>query len=78
MTALFPVLAADDIDVSYLPGGCTVDTCTSVTVTIDPGKSIPTFIPFAALNLTLPPFTTTLSRESMQSSFNGTANPVCQ
>lgn len=78
MTALFPVLTANDIAVSYLPGACTVNTCTSVTVTIDPGKSIPTFIPFAALNLTLPPFTTTLSRESMQSSFNGTANPVCQ
>lgn len=78
MTALFPILASGDIDLAYLPGGCTVDNCQSVTVTVNAGKSIPTFIPFAALDLSLPPFTTTLSRESMRSSFNGTANPVCQ
>ena len=78
MTALFPILSTNDIDLDYRPANCTVDDCQSVTVTINPNKSIATFIPFAALNLTLPPFTTTLSRESMQSSFNGTANPVCQ
>ncbi len=78
MSALFPTIAIADIDVTYLPGGCTVDTCESVTVTIKSGKSIPTFIPYAALNLTLPPFTTTLPRESMQSIFGGTANPICQ
>lgn len=78
MSGLFPQLGAADIDISYFPGGCDVDSCQSVTVTINPGKAIPTFIPYTALALALPPFTTTLSRESMQSAFNGTANPVCQ
>ncbi len=77
MGALFPQLRPEDIALSYLPAGCNVDSCQSVSVTINAGKSIPTFIPFAAISLTLPPFTTTLSRESMQSSFNGVANPVC-
>lgn len=78
MNALFPTIAIADIDVTYLPGGCTVDTCESVTVAIKPNKEIPTFIPYVALKLILPPFTTTLSRESMQSTFDGTANPICQ
>ena len=78
MNALFPTIATADIDVTYLPGGCTVDTCESVTVAIKPDKKIPTFIPYVALKLILPPFTTTLSRESMQSTFDGTANPICQ
>ena len=78
MNALFPMIATADIDVTYLPVGCTVDTCESVTVAIKPDKEIPTFIPYGALELILPPFTTTLSRESMQSTFDGTANPICQ
>lgn len=78
MVALFPTLSAGDINLSYTPSACTVDTCQSVTVTINSGLSVPTFIPFAAMSLSLPPFTTTLSRESMQSDFGGIANPVCQ
>jgi len=78
MSALFPTITSSDIDVTYLPVGCSVDTCESVTVTIKPDKIIPTFIPYAALNLKLPPFTTTLSRESMQSTFAGIQNPICQ
>lgn len=77
MGALFPRLQPDDIAVSYLPTGCNVDSCQSVTVTINAGKVIDTFIPFAAISLTLPPFTTTLPRESLQSTFDGVANPVC-
>jgi Flp pilus assembly protein TadG len=73
MNELFPTLSANDI--SYV---CSNAGCDSVTVSINPGKGIPTFIPWAALNLVLPPFTTTLPRESMQSTFDGTANPVCQ
>lgn len=78
MSALFPTITSSDIEIAYLPDGCTVDSCESITVTIKPGKAIPTFIPYAALNLTLPPFTTTLSRESMQSTFAGIQNPICQ
>lgn len=78
MSALFPTITSSDIDISYLPDGCNVDTCESVTIKIKAEKIIPTFIPYAALNLTLPPFTTTLSRESMQSTFAGIQNPICQ
>lgn len=78
MRTLFPVLADADISLTYAPDGCTVTNCKSVTLAINPNKSIDTFIPFKALALTLPPFTTTLTRESMQSNFNGAANPVCQ
>jgi Flp pilus assembly protein TadG len=77
MAALFPRLQATDISVSYLPAGCNVDSCQSVTVSVNPGKVIDTFIPFAEISLTMPPFTTTLSRESLQSTFDGVANPVC-
>lgn len=77
MTALFPTLTAADISLDYLPAGCTSANCQSVTVSIA-AKSIPTNIPYVPLSLTMPPFTTTLTRESLQSTFNGTANPACQ
>jgi Flp pilus assembly protein TadG len=78
MTALFPVLAAGDIAVAYLPAGCAAGTCQTVSVTVNAGVAIPTYIPFVALGLTLNPFTTTLSRESLASTVGGVANPVCQ
>ena len=78
MSALFPLLAAADIALGYLPAGCTADTCQSVTVSVNAGKTIPTYIPYVALGLSLPPFTTTLSREGMSSSVAGTANPACE
>lgn len=77
MSALFPVLATADINLNYDPAGCTVESCNSVTLTINP-KNIEEFIPFNTLVFNLPPFTTTLTRESMQSTFGGVANPVCQ
>ena len=75
MMALFPTLTVADISLDYQPAGCTAATCELVTVSIVPGKQIPTFIPFVPLNLTLPGFNTTLTRESMDS---GGGNPVCQ
>ena len=39
---------------------------------------IQTFIPFIPLSVLMPSFTTTLSRESMQSTFGGVTNPACQ
>lgn len=77
MRSLFPVLADGDINLDYRPAGCTVENCESVTVSIN-AKVIQSYIPFNPLTLQLPPFTTTLTRESMQSSFSGVANPVCQ
>jgi Flp pilus assembly protein TadG len=77
MTALFPVLGADDISIDYLPSGCTAANCQQVTVRVQKASAIDTYIPFLPLSLTMPSFLTTLSRESMSSSFNGTANPIC-
>jgi hypothetical protein len=74
MTSLFPVLTIDDIDVIYTPPGCTVGSCTEVTVRVLPGVTVDTFIPFASLALSMPGFATTLTRESMISA----SNPVCQ
>lgn len=49
--------------------------CESVTVRIRSGATFDTLIPFVPLTWTLPPFATTLPRESMSS--EGGTNPVC-
>jgi Flp pilus assembly protein TadG len=77
MVDRLPLLAATDISVSYAPAGCTVADCLYATVSIAP-TTFTTFIPFVPLSLTMPPFTTTLPRESMQSALSGTPNPTCQ
>lgn len=50
----------------------TDDTCRFITVSIT-GLTVPTVIPFVPMNITMPPFSTTLPRESMDS-----ANPDCK
>lgn len=77
MTALFPVIESGDIVINYLPGGCDAATCEQITVSISRTTPIQTFIPFVPLSLTLPSFSTTLPRESMKSSIDSVANPVC-
>jgi Flp pilus assembly protein TadG len=78
MQQRFPItLPSSQIFISYEPSACTVNTCQSVTVSIGAGVSVATFIPFVPLSLSLPPFSTTLPRESMQSAVNGIANPAC-
>ena len=80
MRQLLPMIAAADISVAYTPGGCTVDTCQLVTVSIATTTPIDTYIPFLPLTVVMPAFATTLSRESMQSTFplvGGVANPAC-
>ena len=71
MQSVLGVLGDSNISVDYLPSGCSVDTCRSVTVSIT-GLTISTVIPLVPLNVTMPPFSTTLPRESMDS-----ANPDC-
>lgn len=66
------------VSISYEPVSCTVNTCEQVTVAVSSGVAVPTYIPYVPLSLRLPGFQTTLPRESLQSTFNGTANPVCQ
>jgi len=78
MRGLLPLLTDATITVSYAPGGCDVNTCQSATVGLAATTPIETFIPFVPLSVLLPTFTTTLPRESMQSTFAGVSNPVCQ
>lgn len=77
MHAMLDVLPTSAITVSYTPGGCTVETCRYVTVSINSGVSIATYIPGVPLALTLPALSTTLPRESMLSTVGGSPNPMC-
>lgn len=78
MRQLLPLIPDADISVGYSPAGCTVATCQLATVSIAATSPIQTAIPFVPLSVLMPTFTTTLSRESMQSTFGGVANPACQ
>jgi Flp pilus assembly protein TadG len=76
MAQLMPQVAGN-VTITYLPSGCGVNTCQEVAVEVAAGVQVPTFIPYLPLTLQLPAFRTTLPRESMQSTFGGSANPVC-
>lgn len=71
MSDMLGILTASDISVDYMPSGCSSSTCASVTVSVT--KSVNTFIPFVPLTFSLPPFATTLPRESLTS----VNNPIC-
>lgn len=71
MNDLLSLLAPANIDIAYTPGGCDINTCRTVTVSIT-GLNVSTFIPFVPLNLRMPSFSTTLPRESLDST-----NPDC-
>lgn len=77
MVERLSILSTSKISITYQPDGCSVDSCQSVTVGIAAGVPVATFIPFVPLSLSLPPFSTSLPRESMQSNVGGIANPVC-
>lgn len=77
MHAMLNVLPTSAITVTYTPSGCTVDSCRYVTVSINSGVSIATYIPGVPLALSLPAMSTTLPRESMLSTVDGSANPMC-
>jgi Flp pilus assembly protein TadG len=78
MRQLLPLIPDAEIVVAYSPAGCTAATCQLATVSIAATTPIQTVIPFVPLSVLMPSFTTTLSRESMQSTFGGVANPACQ
>jgi Flp pilus assembly protein TadG len=71
MIALMPQLGNANIQVTYAPSGCDATSCTLVTVSYT-GLTFQTFIPFVPISVALPPFTTTLPRESMSSATGGT------
>lgn len=68
MINMLGILTAGDINVAYTPSGCSNSTCQSVTVSVT--KSVSTFIPFVPLTFSMPPFATTLPRESLTSADN--------
>ena len=74
MMALLPSLSVDQIDISYRPSGCAASAtaaraaCTSVTVSLNSSAQLSTVIPFVPLSINIPPFTTTMTREAMDSS----------
>ena len=72
MTQRVPNLLTSQIAVTYLPNSCTSANCTSANVALS-GYVHRTMIPFVPLTLTLPPFSTTLRKEYMES----TGNSVC-
>lgn len=66
MRIIMPDLADNQISIAYLPAGCTVASCDYVTVGV--GEPVaytvrPLVVPIGPL--TLPPFSTTLPRESL-------------
>ena len=73
----YPLIPKEAVVVSYEPGGCTVDTCQDVTVTVQSGVPVDSLVPLIPLHLTLPEFRTTLPRESLRSQVDGVNNPVC-
>jgi Flp pilus assembly protein TadG len=71
MQSMLNLLSPANIDIAYAPASCDINTCRLVTVSIT-GLTVSTFIPFVPLSLTMPSFSTTLPRESLDS-----ANPDC-
>jgi Flp pilus assembly protein TadG len=76
MGNMLSILTPGAINIAYTPSGCDVSSCRSVTVSIT-GLNVSTFIPFVPLDLSMPPFATTLPRESMGMDAGGEANPDC-
>lgn len=76
MQKIMPALTAANVSVGYTPSGCSVANCQQVSVSIV-NVPVTTFIPRAAMTLMVPPFTTTLPRESMLNAIDGHSNPVC-
>ncbi|RKT99390.1 pilus assembly protein TadG [Burkholderia sp. Nafp2/4-1b] len=70
--SLLPILANSNVSVSYTPSGCDVSSCSFVTLSVT-NVTVNTMIPIAHFAITMPPFTTTLPRESLNSSTGGTA-----
>jgi Flp pilus assembly protein TadG len=64
-------------DQSSWVNGCNFSTCAGVTVRLN-GVSIPPIAWFMPVTLPIPAFPATLTRESLLSAVDGSANPICQ
>ena len=77
MRQVMPTLAESDVQIGYTPTGCSESSntggtpCVSATVTIRSGLKLKTVIPFLPPEIPLPAFTTTLTREAMDSASCG-------
>jgi len=70
-------LSAAQISIQYLPAGCDKSNCQSVQVGVT-GATFTPAIPFLYAAFPIPPFSTTLPRESLESvNAAGEVNPVC-
>lgn len=76
MQKIMPALTTANVSVGYVPSGCSVATCLQVTVSIQQMEVTP-LIPKWVGDLMVPPFITTLPRESMLNSIDGRPNPMC-
>lgn len=76
MQKIMPALIGENVLVTYTPDACSEANCQQVSVKIQ-NVPITTLIPVSAATLMVPPFTTTLPRESMLDSIDGHPNPVC-
>ncbi len=72
MGQVLALLTPDMINVSYSPAGCNPSSCRSVTVSVAPALTVATAIPFVTggFAIPIPAFSTTLPRESMDSTNN--------
>lgn len=76
MQKIMPALVTENVVVTYTPNGCSVANCQQVSVRVQ-NVPVTTLIPVSAATLMVPPFTTTLPRESMLDDIDGRENPVC-
>jgi Flp pilus assembly protein TadG len=72
MRRIMPNLTSSNVSLGYFPAGCSRANCQQVKVAIT-NFQVTTYIPVVSTVLYVPPFTTTLPRESLDS----TNNPVC-
>lgn len=75
MIQKLPLLASDNINIDYSPSGCSVSSCRSITVSIQ-NVNVETHIPFIPFNISIPSFSTTLPRESLETIVD-TTHPNC-
>jgi Flp pilus assembly protein TadG len=82
MRLVMPQLGDGNIVITYdnppnAPNSCDKSNCKSVTVSVT-GVSVTTIIPIMNVTVPIPPFSTSLPRESMESMNGaGETNPVC-
>ena len=70
-------LTNSELSLQYVPSGCTKSNCQAVQVSLN-GVNYHPWIPFLASAFAIPPFATTLPRESLESvNAAGETNPVC-